>query len=256
MGYGFDQKNVVITGAAGGIGSELVKQLAAKGSRLGLISRREDRLRELCCEVEQAGGTAVYAVADMEDRVSVLAGFSAIEDQLGQIDTMIANAGTGEPDVIEPFDTARFERTMRVNWFGLVYSIEAVLPAMLERKRGHLVAVSSLRAYRGLPGFAGYSSSKAAIKVLMEGLRVDLRTRGVRVTTVFPGFVRTAMTESKNFPKPWMMEADYAARRTLQAISRGRKIDNFPWQLTLMTRFGQLMPDWVIDRMAPRDAPP
>ncbi len=255
MNRGFDQKNVVVTGAAGGIGAELVKQLGAKGSRVGLISRREERMVELCEEVARAGGTAVYAVADVEDRDSVSAAFSSIQDQLGCIDTMIASAGVGDADAIDPFDAATFERIMRVNWFGLVYAIEAVLPAMLERKQGHLVAVSSLRAFRGLPGFAGYSSSKAAVKVLMEGLRVELRPRGVNVTSVFPGFVQTAMTENKNFPKPWMMQPDAAAQRILHAISRRRKVDCFPWQLTLMTRIGQLMPDWIIDRMAPRETP-
>ena len=203
--------------------------------------------------MSQSGGTAVYAVADVENRDSVSTAFRSIQDQLGFIDTMIANAGVGDPDIIDPFDASRFERIMRVNWFGLVYAIEAVLPAMLERKQGHLVAVSSLRAYRGLPGFAGYGSSKAAMKVLFEGLRVDLRPRGVRVTTVFPGFVHTAMTQNKNFAKPWIMQPDICARRILRAIGRGQTVDSFPWQLALMTRIGQLMPDWVIDRMSPRD---
>lgn len=89
----------------------------------------------------------------------------------------------------------------------------------------------------------------------MEGLRVELRPRGANVTSVFSGFVQTAMTENENFAKPWMMPPDAAAQRILHAISRRRKVDCFPWQLTLMTRVGQLMPDWVIDCMAPRETP-
>jgi short-subunit dehydrogenase len=253
--YSFDQKNIIITGAAGGIGSELATQLAAQGGRLGLISRREDRLRELCDQISQAGGTAAYAIADVDERSSVLAAVDKVRSQLGPIDMMIANAGVGDPDVIEPFETATFERLMRVNWFGLVYSIEAVLPAMLERGEGYLVAVSSLRAYRGLPGFAGYSASKAAINTLMEGLRVELRGRGIDVTTLCPGYVHTAMTEGKDFPKPFIMQPDDAARRMIAAVGRRRKVHNFPLPLTAMVRIGQVLPDWIIDRVAPRNPP-
>jgi short-subunit dehydrogenase len=251
--YSFDQKAVVITGAAGGIGSELATQLAAQGCRLGLISRREDRLSELCDQITATGGEAFYALANVDDRNQVVTAVETVRKQLGRVDMLIANAGIGDPDVIEPFATERFERLMQVNWFGLLYSIEAVLPEMLERGDGCLVAVSSLRAYRGLPGFAGYGASKAAINKLMEGLRVELSERGIQVTTLCPGFVQTAMTEGKDFPKPWMMQPADAARRMIDAIRRQRKVHNFPWQLNVMTRLGQVMPDWVIRRMAPRD---
>ncbi len=253
MPYQFDQKAVVITGAAGGIGSELAQQLAAKGCRVGLVSRREDRLRTLCEQISAAGGEAVYALANVDERDQVVAAIDTVRQRLGRIDMLISNAGVGDPDVIQPFATEKFERLMRVNWFGLIYSIEAVLPEMLERGDGYLVAVSSLRAYRGLPGFAGYGASKAAVNTFMEGLRVDLSDHGIHVTTLCPGFVQTAMTEGKDFPKPWMMQPDDAARRMVAAIARQRKVHNFPWQLNVMTRLGQVMPDWVIRRMAPRD---
>jgi short-subunit dehydrogenase len=251
--YSVDQKNIAITGASGGIGAQLAKQLAAKGGRVALISRREDRLRKLCEEIAQSGGTGVYALADIGQRSSVLNAVDDVRSQLGPIDMMIANAGIGTADAIDPFDAAVFEELMRVNWIGLIYSIEAVLPAMLERGEGYLVATSSLRAYRGMPGFAGYGATKAAIKTLMEGLRVDLSDRGIDVSVLFPGFVNTAMTESKNFPKPFMLQSDDAARRMIAAIERRRKVHNFPWQTALMTKLGQVMPDWVIHRMAPRD---
>lgn len=253
MAYSFDQKVVVLTGASGGIGSELAAQLAARGCRLGLIARREDRLRELCDQITAAGGEAVYALANVDERESLVSAIEHLRGKLGRVDMLIANAGVGDPDVLEPFETEKFERLMRVNWFGLVYAIEAVLPEMLARGDGYLVAVSSLRAYRGLPGFAGYCASKAAVNTFMEGLRIDLNERGIDVTTLCPGFVQTAMTEGKNFPKPWMMQPEDAARRMIGALAGRRKVQNFPWQLNVMTRLGQVMPDWIIRRMAPRD---
>ncbi len=253
MTYSFDQKAIIVTGAAGGLGAELATQLAAQGGRLGLVSRREDRLRELTERIKVAGGEAHFALADVSDRGQVSGAIEQLRDRLGQVDMLIANAGVGDPDSLAPFATDTFERLMRVNWFGLIYAIESVLPEMMERGDGYLVAVSSLRAYRGLPGFAGYGASKAAINKFMEGLRVELSEQGIDVTTLCPGFIRTAMTEGKDFPKPWMMEPEVAARRMIRALTRKRKVYNFPWQLTVMTRLGQVMPDWVIRRMAPRD---
>ena len=107
---------------------------------------------------------------------------------------MVANAGFGAPTQLDPLNTADVEQTIRVNVMGVIYSIEAVLPGMLDRGRGHLLAISSLAAFKGLPGESAYCASKAAVNAYMEGLRIALRTKGIVVTTVCPGFVQTPMT--------------------------------------------------------------
>src|SRR5262249_11495248 len=153
----------------------------------------------------------------------------AVRERFGPIDLLIANAGFGTPTLLEPPNTADVEKMFRVNFFGVVYAIEAVLPEMLHRGRGHLAAVSSLAAYHGLPGESGYCASKAAVNSYLEGLRIHLRGRGVSVTTVCPGFVRTPMTAVNQFKMPFLLEADEAARRIVRAL-RGRvKVYNFPW---------------------------
>ncbi len=161
---------------------------------------------------------------------------------------MIANAGVGAPTFLDPVNIKDVEKMFQVNVLGVVYSIEAVLPEMLQRKSGHLAAVSSMASYKGLPGESGYCASKAAVNVYMEGLRIQLRDHGINVTTICPGFVKTPMTDVNNFKMPWLLEADDAARRIVKALSRKKKVFNFPWQLTILMKLLAWLPDWAVAR--------
>jgi short-subunit dehydrogenase len=100
----------------------------------------------------------------------------------------------------------------------------------------------------GLPGESAYCASKAAVNTYMDGLRIHLRGRGIAVTTICPGFVRTPMTASNQFHMPWVLEADEAARRILRALRRRKKVFNFPWQTTLLTKLTRWLPDWLLAR--------
>jgi short-subunit dehydrogenase len=213
------------------------------------MARRRDQLGALAEEIRKAGGTAAFAVADVADRAQTAAAFQEVRSQLGPIDLLIANAGVGAPTVVDPLNVADIEKMIRVNVLGVLYAIEAVLPEMLARGRGHLAAVSSMAAYKGLPGESGYTSSKAAINTFMEGLRVQLRDRGVLVTTICPGFVRTPMTDVNTFKMPWLLEADDAAHRIVRALQRRLKVFNFPWQMTLLMKAATWLPDWALARI-------
>src|SRR5207247_2132325 len=147
-------------------------------------------------------------------------------DRLGPVDLLIANAGVGMPTLLDPVNVVDIEQMFRVNVLGMVYAFDAVLPEMLQRGRGHLAAVSSLGAYKGLPGESAYSASKAAINTYLEGLRIQLRNRGIAVTTLCPGFVKTPMTDVFHFHMPFLMESDEAARRMVRALARRRKVYN------------------------------
>jgi short-subunit dehydrogenase len=245
----FVDQVAVITGASSGIGWALAKLLAAGGYTVGLIARRREQLEALAKEIEQAGGTAAVAAADVADRDQTLAAIHALAARLGPVDLLIANAGVGCPTLLEPPNTAEVERMLRVNLLGVVYAIEGVLPEMLRRGRGHLAAVSSLAAYKGLPGEAAYCASKAAVNTYLEGLRIQLRGRGIAVTTICPGFVRTPMTAINDFHMPWLMDADEAARRIVQALRRRRKVYNFPWQTSLLMKLTRWVPDWLMARV-------
>ncbi|HZU35641.1 MAG TPA: SDR family NAD(P)-dependent oxidoreductase, partial [Gemmataceae bacterium] len=172
----------------------------------------------------------------------------ALRQTLGPVDLLIANAGIGTPTLLDPPNVDDVERMFRVNTLGVIYAIEAVLPEMLRRGRGHLAAVSSIAGYKGLPGESGYCASKAAVNSYMEGLRIQLRDRGIAVTTICPGFVRTPMTAVMHNPMPWLLEADEAARRIVWALKRRRKVYNFPWQMALFMRLTRWAPDWLVAR--------
>jgi short-subunit dehydrogenase len=244
----FKDKVAVITGASSGIGWAVAKALAAQQCRLGLVARRLDKLETLAAEIRQAGGTCALAAADVAERGPTLQAIRGLAAQLGPIDLLLANAGVGAPTHLNPLNIDQVERMFRVNLFGVIYSIEAVLPGMLERQRGHVAAVSSLSAYKGLPGESAYCASKAAVNTYMEGLRIQLRSRNIAVTTICPGFVKTPMTDPFEFNMPFIMDADRAAARIVKALARRRKVYNFPWQTTLLMKATRWLPDWILAR--------
>src|SRR5262249_43999283 len=238
----------ILTGASSGIGLALAKELARDGYRLGLVARRREPLESLAAEIKQAGGVADFENADVTDRPALLAAIHKLAERLGPVDLLVANAGAGVPTDLEPMNVPEVEQMIRVNLFGVIYAIEAVLPDMLKRKRGHLAAVSSLAAYKGFPGQAGYCSSKAAGKMYLESLRLQLRSKGIAVTTICPGFVKTPMTAAHKFPMPFLLEPDEAARRVARALRRKTKVYNFPWPMARLVKFCYWVPDWIMAR--------
>ena len=206
-------------------------------------------MEETADQIRSAGGVAAVATADVGDREQTRRAVEELARIHGPADLMIANAGVGVPTTLEPVNIDAVEETFRVNVLGVVYSIDAVLPEMLKRGSGHIVAISSLAGYKGLPGESAYCASKAAVNSYLEGLRVQVRKRGIAVTTVCPGFVHTPMTAPNTFKMPFVLEADEAARRIARALRRRPKVYNFPWPMTVLMRLSRLAPDWLVARL-------
>jgi len=205
-------------------------------------------LEELAAEIRKAGGTALPLPCDVRERIPLHAAVERAERELGPIDLLIANAGVGYSISANRFDATLFEDTIRTNLLGPVYAVEATLPSMLSRNSGHIVGISSLAAYRGFPKTHAYCASKSALNSFLEGLRAEIAPRGVRVTTVCPGFVRTALSAKNKSPMPFTLEPDEAARRILRAVRAGRRVYNFPWPMAALTTLTRLMPNAWIDR--------
>jgi short-subunit dehydrogenase len=239
----------VITGASSGIGRALALQLGAAGYRVGLIARRLTELEATAGTIVAAGGEAVAATADVGDRGALRSAIASVEERLGPVDVMVANAGFGAPTRLDPLNTADVEQTIRVNLMGVIYSIEAVLPGMLARRRGHLLAVSSLAAFKGLPGESAYCASKSAVNAYLEGIRIAVRSRGVTVTTVCPGFVSTAMTPMDS-ATPFLITADDCAGRIARLIARRKGgVVCFPLPMALLSSLIARLPDAIVARL-------
>ena len=237
----------LITGASSGIGVDLARLLAREGTKVALVARRKPLLDSLANEIRSGGGTALAIPCDVRERMPMHAAIAEASRELGPIDLLIANAGVGHVIPADEFDAALFEDTMRTNLFGVVYAVEAALPSMLERHAGHIVGVSSLAAYLGVPVTNAYCASKAALNSFLDGLRAEIADRGVKVTTVCPGFVRTPMTAKNTGAMPYLLEPDEAARRILRAVRAGRRVYNFPWPMAALMRFVRILPGAVVD---------
>jgi len=242
----------VVTGASSGIGAELARQLAASGWHVGLTARRADNLESLAGEIRGAGGVAAVAPADAADPAATRVAIAALAAALGPVDLLIANAGLGLGTPGAAFAAADVERMVRVNLLGAAYAIEAVLPSMLGRGRGQIAGISSLAAYRGLPGGAGYCASKAGLTAMLEALRIDLRRRGIAVTAVHPGYVRTPMIAGADHPLPMAMDVGPAARIILKGIAARRRHVAFPRPMAALVALGRLVPGALYDRVVGR----
>ena len=246
----FQNQVIIITGASSGIGWALAKEFCRHGARLGLVARRDEKLRQLCEEIRSAGGVAEYAAADVGERSPLVEAIHVLEGKLGPCDILVANAGVGSTNATNELNVSGAETVIRVNVLGVMYAIEAVLPGMLGRGRGQIVALSSLASYKGIPGAAAYCASKAAVSTYMESLRIGLHGKGVAFSTICPGFIRTPMVE-KNKGMFLILEADQAARKMARAIYRRKKVFNFPWLTTRLMKLTYWLPDWLLHRAMP-----
>jgi short-subunit dehydrogenase len=239
-----------VTGASSGIGRGLAVRLASAGYAVGLAARGLDRLDEVAAEVRARGAGAAVCPCDVGDRDQVHGAIAAAERALGPIDLLIANAGISVMTVAQELEAPRVEEVLRTNFLGSVYAAEAVLPSMLRRRSGHLVAVGSLTGYGGLPKSAAYSASKAAMHKFFESLRLDLRGTGVGVTVITPGYVRTEQTRKNLFKMPFVLEVEDAAERMYAAIRDKRPHLAFPRPLSSLIWIAQVFPRGIYDAIA------
>ncbi len=246
---------VIITGASTGIGAALAVEYGRRGHKVGLVARREALLAEVGAQVSAVGGTPAWAACDVTDRVAVVGAIALIEEKLGPCDLLVANAGAGEPSAATKVPVDAIERMLDLNVRGVLYSIGAVLPGMLARGSGHISAVSSVAGFRGLPGSGGYSASKAYVTTLLESFRIDLRRKGIAVTSINPGFIETPLTSTNKFRMPFLMKADRAARIIADGLQRRPGELTFPLQMKLLLGLARMLPNWLYDFVIGRASP-
>ena len=250
MKYDWKGKVVLVTGASSGIGRALAVELGRRGARLGLTARRGEELLRAAEEVERAGGEALALPADVRDPEAIRGVAERVRERWGRVDVLVANAGMSTTTAGTRLDAAEATDVISINVLGVVNSVAAVLPDMLARGGGHLVAISSLASYRGMPKSGAYSASKAAVSTLFESLRVDLRKSNIAVTTIHPGFIRTPMTAGRKKKLPFLLEPEDAACRIIKAVERRARTYAFPWQVASLVRVIRHLPGRLYDRLA------
>jgi len=246
-------KIVFLTGASSGIGEALALEIAKRGATLGLLARREGLLKELAEKCERNGGKARYFAVDVTDANAVTNATASLRNEFGKIDILIANAGIGGNNAeTRSLNAEAVAKVININLLGAVNAVSAVLPAMLKNKSGQLVAISSLAGFRGLPKSAAYSASKAGMTAFFESVRLDVQSKGVAVTIIQPGFIKTPLTSGRANKMPFLMELEDSIPLFLKAIERRKKFAAFPWQLASIVRLGRIFPAWLYDRIARR----
>lgn len=254
-------RTILITGASSGIGAALALEYAGPGTILHLGGRSLERLESVAAQCRAAGADVRPAAVDVVDAEAVR-GWVVGADEASPLDLVVANAGisAGTSGVAggEPEDQVR--AVFRTNIDGVLNTVLPAVPRMTARRRGQIALVASLAGYRGMPGAPSYCGSKAAIKVFGEGLRGSLHASGVRVSVICPGYIRTPMTAVNDFPMPFLMDVDRAARVIRRGLERDRPRIAFPWPMALVVSLLQAIPpawtDPVLRRLPGKPSAP
>ena len=190
-----ENKVVIVTGASSGLGEATARKLAKNGAKLMLAARREDRLKNLVSEIQQDGGTAKYQITDVSDRSQVEALAKATKDAYRRIDVLVNNAGLMPLSPLAEAKVDEWDRMVDVNIKGVLYSIAAVMPVMLQQESGHIVNLSSVAGHKVFPAGTVYCATKFAVKAISEGIRLESDGK-IRSTNISPGAVDTELTDT------------------------------------------------------------
>lgn len=223
-------KIFVVTGAGSGIGKELVLGLLERGAKVAAIDIREESLKELEASVGSNSKNITTYVVDISDKRAVEALPAKVIANQGNIDSIINNAGIIQPFVrVNDLSYEDIDKVMNINFYGALYMVKAFLPILLKRPVAHIVNVSSMGGFLPVPGQSVYGASKAAVKLLTEGLYAELIDTNVQVTVVFPGATKTNITENSGVSGPKQAESSSekqnfpmsSAEKAAETIIRG-----------------------------------
>lgn len=228
------RQNILITGASSGLGAGMAREFAKLGRNLALCARRLERLEELKAELLQNHPNIRVSIRalDVNDYDKVFEVFRAFRDDLGALDRVIVNAGLGKG---QPLGTGYFyanRKTAETNFVAALAQCEAAIEIFRKQQYGHLVTISSMSAMRGMPrNLTTYAATKAGLAALSEGIRADLMGTKIKVSTVYPGYIRSEINEKvKN--TPFMVDTETGCRALVAAIEKEKAeayVPSWPW---------------------------
>jgi short-subunit dehydrogenase len=239
-------KNAWIIGASHGIGEELVKSLFGDGYNLAISARDEKKLNEIKKALEQnpmQKSQILVAPLDVSDLNSFKNAFKKISENFLKIDLAIFASGIYQPMDLKDFDIEFAQKTLDVNLGGCLNFLHLIVPKMTEQKSGHIALIASVAGYRGLPQSLAYGASKAAIINLAEGIYPELKSNGIAISVINPGFVKTRLTDSNKFSMPFLISTKEAAEVISNELKKGKFEIHFPKKFTFFLKFLRLIPN-------------
>lgn len=252
-------KVVLITGASSGFGEDATRLFAAEGCRVVLAARRLDRLQALATEIQNQGGEALAIPVDVNEPAEIELMVQTALDLYGSIDILFNNAGFGSVDWFEKLDPQRnIETIIRVNLIGTMLVTRAILPHMLERRRGHIINMSSVAGLISPPLITTYSAGKYGVRAFTDALRREVAPFGVKVSGIYPGpattefgrkLKRTKSRETIKRLRYPRLTSEYVARRVVDVAKRPVRSLVIPWWFRVITGFDTLFPvvvDWIL----------
>lgn len=254
---------VVITGGSRGLGLVLAREFTARGARLAICARDEVELERAARELEERGARVLAVACDVADAGQVEHFVARVEDELGPIDVLVNNASIIQVGPLEAMTLDDFREAMAVNYWGTVHTTLAALPHMMQRGRGAIVNIASIGGRVAVPHLVPYDAAKFAVVGFSRGLRAELASYGIRVTTIIPGLMRTGSPVNAYFKGrhaaefTWFalgdatpltaMSAERAARRIVLATERGEGEVVLTWQAKVLGLAHDLFPGFTTD---------
>lgn len=242
--------NILITGASSGLGREIAIEYSNSKNNLFLLARNIEKLQQVKEECEMRGANVYIESIDVKDKNSMK---KIIEKFSVNFDIVFANAGIsgGTAGGFESEDSTY--NIFETNIFGVLNTIEPIIPNMINRHSGRIVIISSLASFRGLPTAPAYSASKACIRYYGEALNNYLKQYNIQVNIVCPGFIKTPLTDKNNFPMPFMMNTKNAVEKIKQGLDKNKKFIIFPKTLYFLMLILNYLPfgldDYIFSKL-------
>lgn len=246
----FQGRSIWVTGASSGIGAAFVKEIARYHPRCFILSGRDQaRLHAVASELSPC---PVHVLPfDVTDDLATQAAVHSIQTVAGGVDIVFFNAGGSEHNASLGLDVQSLVRQMEQNYFSIVYGVNAVLPLLRLSSAPHIIGMSSVAAFLGIPQAEGYCAAKAAARIFLEALRVKLWTQKIPVTIICPGFIKTPLIAKNDFYMPFLMSSQRAARIIARAVAKKKCECVFPSRMKWLIRFLNLLPKrWLAFMMA------
>ena len=236
----------LITGASNGIGKALANNLAGPGIFIAISGRKSSDLHAVSKQCQSKGATVLAKIIDVTDQTAMENWIENI-DNTQPLDLVIANAGVSK-NTFGQSEKCQLRRMTDINMFGVLNTIEPILPRMVLRRTGTIALMSSLAGFYGMPSAPGYSASKAWVRSYGQGLRGSLFPTGIRVSVICPGFVESQITQQNTFFMPFLVDAQKAADIILRGLERDTAQIAFPFPLYVLVLFLCLLPNRLTSR--------